>query len=123
ELTDDEYAERRRMFDIDGRAKGLNNLLNVVLIDPEGRWRGRWDRNPNPGQGEGTLLLGQEGASRGFLAGAIPAGQWQVAVECHGVYGPTVTYEIEVDARPTLSTEEVASLQVPTREYTNVKRK
>src|SRR5690606_3665676 len=25
--------------------------------------------------------------------------------------------------RPTLSTEEVASLQVPTREYTNVKRK
>src|SRR5688572_3841551 len=27
--------------------RSINNLINAVLIDPQGRWRGRWDRNPS----------------------------------------------------------------------------
>jgi len=87
-------SEMLAALDIERRSEGLDNLLNVVLIDPQGRWRGRWDRSPSGSEGE--LYLSAESASRGFLAGEITAGTWQAAVECHGVFGEAVSYELEV---------------------------
>jgi hypothetical protein len=75
--------------------RGVNNLLNVVLIDPSGKWRGRWDRNP---AGSGALVLSEHGASDGFLAGSIMPGRWTAAVEIHCVLGDPVTYRLSVDA-------------------------
>ena len=45
--------------------RALNNLMNAVLIDPQGRWRGRWDRNP--ASEEEALLLSPGRSSKGFL--------------------------------------------------------
>jgi len=74
--------------------KELNNLMNVVLIDPHGVWRGRWDRNPSSDAGDLVLTRGR--SSPGFLPGDIAAGRWQVAVECHGIFGDPVQYEVSV---------------------------
>src|SRR5262245_27095569 len=59
--------------------RGVSNLLNVVLIDPSGKWRGRWGRNP--ASRDGALVLSEQGSSDGFLAGAIMPGRWTAAVE------------------------------------------
>ncbi|MEQ8275325.1 MAG: CehA/McbA family metallohydrolase [Deltaproteobacteria bacterium] len=75
---------------------GLNNLLNVTLIDPSGVWRGRWDRNPS--SASGTLTLSAEGASKGFIPGAIEAGRWTAVVEVHGVFGAPVDYQLRIDS-------------------------
>ncbi len=74
--------------------RGVSNLLNVVLIDPAGRWRGRWDRNP---ASRAALVLSEHGASDGFLAGAITPGRWTAAVEIHCVLGDPVTYRLTVE--------------------------
>jgi hypothetical protein len=78
----------------------LHNLMNVVLIDPEGRWRGRWDRNPS--SDGGALYLGRDRASKGFIPGAIVSGRWQVAIECHGIFGAPVRWQVAVDACETI---------------------
>ena len=80
--------------------RGVNNLLNVVLIDPSGRWRGRWDRNP--ASRDGALVLSEHGASDGFLPGAIMPGRWTASVEVHCVLGDPVTYRLSVAAGPPL---------------------
>ncbi len=82
----------------------LNNLMNAVLIDPEGRWRGRWDRNPASEQE--ALLLSKEGSSKGFLPGEITPGRWTVAVECHGIFGDPCNYEVKVETRGPLTPAE-----------------
>lgn len=74
---------------------GLNNLLNVTLIDPNGVWRGRWDRNPS--SDGGALSLSATSASKGFLPGAIEAGRWTAVVEIHGVFGAPVDYRLRVN--------------------------
>lgn len=115
----------RRQVELDGAAledqksrigahtleKALNNLMNVVLIDPRGQWRGRWDRNPSSDAGE--LVLSPGVSSRGFLPGAIEAGKWQAAIECHGVFGEPVSYALEVIARPAPTPQEVKTLTAP----------
>src|SRR5206468_1728938 len=89
--------------------RSINNLMNAVLVDPAGRWRGRWDRNP--ASEEAALLLGRERASKGFLPGEIMPGGWTVAVEVHGVFSAEpVTYSVGVDARGPLTEAELASL-------------
>ncbi|MBK7860117.1 MAG: CehA/McbA family metallohydrolase [Archangiaceae bacterium] len=74
--------------------KELNNLMNVVLIDPDGVWRGRWDRNPSSDAGD--LVLSAGASSPGFLPGKIAAGRWQAAIECHGIFGEPVSYQLDV---------------------------
>lgn len=86
----------------------LNNLLNVVLIDAAGNWRGRWDRNP--ASKDGRLCVGLENASAGFIAGPLPAGTWRAAIECHGIYGQAVNYTLNVE----IDTSEVPSASVTT---------
>lgn len=92
-------AEHRR--EVGGLYRALNNLMNVVLIDPAGRWRGRWDRNPTSDAGE--LLLSRDRCSKGFVPGAIDPGRWTVAVECHGVFGDPVSYDVRLDGLGTLA--------------------
>lgn len=76
-------------------SRAVNNLLNVVLIDSEGNWRGRWDRNP---AASGKLILSERGASDGFVAGPIPPGKWTAAVEVHSVMGDPVEYQLDVQS-------------------------
>jgi hypothetical protein len=106
----EEVARWREALAVDARAKLLHNLMNVVLIDPSRRWRGRWDRNP---AGTGSLILSRDHASRGFLAGAIEPGRWTAAVECHGVFGEPVSWQLEVEARGEPTAEEIAQLATP----------
>jgi hypothetical protein len=88
----------------------LNNLMNVVLIDPRGSWRGRWDRNPS--SDDGALFLGRAFASKGFLAGEILPGRWTAAIECHGIFVDRADYEVSVFTRGPLSAEEIESHSV-----------
>ncbi|MBN2357936.1 MAG: CehA/McbA family metallohydrolase [Deltaproteobacteria bacterium] len=100
-----------RALDLEARAQQLDNLLNVVLVDPRGRWRGRWDRNP--ASDRGALVLGREVASPGFTPGPIEAGAWTAAVECHGIFGDPVAYQLEVAARGRPTAGEAARLGAP----------
>lgn len=101
----------RAALHVEERAKRLHNLMNVTLVDPTGRWRGRWDRNPSSASGE--LVLSRELASRGFMPGELPAGTWTAAVECHGVFGAPVDWEIAVRARGPLTAEESDEIRRP----------
>lgn len=107
-FTDEQLAEHRRALNVDGRAKNLANLLNVTLIDPRGKWRGRWDRNPS--SDDGSLVLAESHASRGFLPGEIHEGEWTAAIECHGVFGDPVDWELRLEARGPLSAAEIEKL-------------
>lgn len=112
EIKGEAFAARvREALNVDGRAKLLHNLMNVVLVDPTGRWRGRWDRNPSSDSGD--LFVGEHHASRGFVAGPIQPGRWSVAIECHGVFGSPVDYEVRVLARPAPTSDEIARLAAP----------
>jgi len=91
----------------------LANLVNAVLIDPAGRWRGRWDRNP-ASESE-ALYLSAVAASKGFLPGELTPGVWTVAVELHGIFHQNVSYRARVESREPLSPAEVAALKVPPR--------
>jgi len=79
---------------VEGFRRAIPNLLNVVLVDPRGDWRGRWDQNPSSREEE--LVLGREEASHGFLPGNLAPGRWVAAVEVHGVFGAPVHYELRV---------------------------
>jgi hypothetical protein len=107
-LGPDGVARHRKALAVDERAKVLANLMNVVIVDPRGRWRGRWDRLPAAASGQ--LLLSRDAASRGFVPGDIEPGSWTAAVECHGVFGETVDYELRVIARPAPDDHERAAL-------------
>jgi hypothetical protein len=106
-----EIERVRTALNVEERAKRLHNLMNVTLVDPTGRWRGRWDRNPSSASGE--LVLTRELASRGFMPGELPAGRWTAAVECHGVFGAAVDWEITVSARGPLTAEEEEEIRRP----------
>ncbi len=105
----DALAAQRRSLGAENLCRTLNNLMNAVLIDPQGVWRGRWDRNP--ASEEEALLLSARAASNGFLAGPVQPGRWTVAVETHGVYGEPVTYDVAVEARPAPTDAEVEALR------------
>lgn len=77
----------------------IPNYVNVVLVDPRGRWRGRWEETPS---GDGRLWLGPDAASLGCAPGPIEAGPWQVALEVHGVFSDPVAWELEVAGHPAL---------------------
>jgi hypothetical protein len=111
-LDDDAIRQHRAALDLEGRCDLLHNLMNVVLLDASGRWRGRWDRNPSSNAGD--LVLSESHASRGFLAGPIEPGRWQVAIECHGVFGEPVSWKVEVRAKGRLEPEEIAGLEAGT---------
>lgn len=46
ELDPAKLEDQRQRIGAHALYRELHNLVNVVLIDPDGLWRGRWDRNP-----------------------------------------------------------------------------
>jgi hypothetical protein len=101
-LGDREGADRaRRAAQLRELAKPwldrIPNYVNAVLVDPRGRWRGRWEETP---PGDGRVWLGREQASLGCAPGAIEPGAWQVALEVHGVFSEPVTWDLEVTGHP-----------------------
>jgi predicted metal-dependent phosphoesterase TrpH len=74
------------------------NLLTLSLFDPAG-FRGAGHRHA-PRQ---EILLGPDGATPGFVAGAIPSGRWIVELDCHAVLQSQtggLDYALAVEALP-----------------------
>jgi hypothetical protein len=69
------------------------NILDWGLLEPDGGFRGWGGGNSEP------AVVGQRAASRSYLAGPIPAGQWQVLVGKAQVTQRPARYRIEVEAR------------------------
>lgn len=113
ELDAAKLEEQRTKIGAHNLYRELNNLVNVVLIDPNGVWRGRWDRNP--ASNEGDLVLTRGESSPGFLPGEISCGRWVAAVECHGIFGDEVAYDLEIAARGELSLDEREALASPAK--------
>ena len=84
-------------------AGGLTNLLTLTLFDPNG-FRGVGHRGGDTHEVELTPTT----ATRGYLLGALPAGEWIVQVDTHMVLPDTpVHYTLEVTAE---SDEAVAAV-------------
>jgi hypothetical protein len=59
---------------------GFNNLVTLTIYDPNG-WRGEGHKMEATQQ----VILGEGYATPGYLAGALPAGNWQVILNTHMV--------------------------------------
>jgi hypothetical protein len=88
---DDETPEDIRLF-----LTKIPNLLNVILVDPSGAWRGRTDRGRGgPNQ---PLIIAPGIAPLGFVDGPITPGQWSLDLELHAVVPPDCTVTLSVHA-------------------------
>ncbi|WP_199624609.1 hypothetical protein [Paenibacillus alkalitolerans] len=85
----DDYERLLERYTIDT----LQNLLTVSIDDPAG-FRGAAHR-PSPEQ---TIVLGESGASPGFIAGTIRSGFWEVTVSVHEIVTSTCMYRLAVEA-------------------------
>ncbi|MEZ4732301.1 MAG: CehA/McbA family metallohydrolase [Caldilineaceae bacterium] len=75
-------------------AGGITNLLTLTLFDPNG-FRGAGHRGGDTHEVELTPTA----ATRGYLIGALPPGEWTVQVDTHMVLpGEPVRYMLEVKA-------------------------
>ncbi|MBE2249524.1 MAG: PHP domain-containing protein [Myxococcus sp.] len=81
------------------------NILDWGLIDARGTFRG-W----GGGNGE-QAVIGRLAASRSYLPGTLPTGQWQVLVGKAQLASRPARYRVEIEARssPTLSAQDRAS--------------
>lgn len=70
----------------------LLNMINLSLYDPQG-FRGAGHRHGQQHQ----VVLGELGATPGYMAGPLPPGRWEVVVHTHMVLCPTA-YTLEVEA-------------------------
>ena len=71
---------------------GISNLLTLTLFDPDG-FRGAGHRGGDTHMVELTPTT----ATRGYLVGAIPAGEWTAQIDTHMVLPDTpVQYTLEV---------------------------
>lgn len=80
------------------------NILDWGLLEPDGGFRGWGGGNPEP------AVVGVRAASRSYLAGSIPTGQWQVLVGKAQISQRPARYRLEVQARmaPTLALQDRA---------------
>jgi len=71
---------------------GMTNLLTLTLFDPDG-FRGAGHRGGDTHE----VAITPTSATRGYLPGALPAGEWTVQVDTHMVLpGDPVHYTIDV---------------------------
>jgi hypothetical protein len=80
------------------KVAGFLNMLTLTLFDPTG-WRGAGHRHGDRHE----VVLGEDGATPGYLAGPIPTGDWTLVVDTHVVMpGPPCVMQITVsgDAEP-----------------------
>ncbi len=93
----DEGAPLGAMFeqaDVKRCLEKLPNLLNTVLVEPNGRWRGRSDRGK--GTRQKPLLIDPDQPGPGFCGGAIEPGVWRVDLEVHAVVSERCDFFLEV---------------------------
>ncbi|WP_428911800.1 CehA/McbA family metallohydrolase [Niallia sp. Krafla_26] len=76
-----------------GEDTTVRNLLTVSINDPES-FRGA-HHNFNEDQ---TLIISDERATEGFIAGPIHEGYWEFIISCHGVFSEEVTGSLHVFA-------------------------
>lgn len=79
------------------RAEGqrYTNQISLSLFDPNGS---RGARHNNRDQ---TLTMTEYTATPGYLAGVLPAGEWQVVVDTHRITAPVeYTLDIEISKEP-----------------------
>ena len=79
--------------------QGMRNLLNLTLTDAAGSFRGRWDRNLSTDTA-GDEIICLEWATRGFVQGPLPAGNWTVTLEVHTVISRSCSYDLRVTGSP-----------------------
>jgi hypothetical protein len=93
----------------------LRNLLNLVLRDPAGRPRGRWDHNP------GQDVIGPRWASPGYVAGELPPGAWEVVLEVHELVTARCDVELTIaglrEAPPPPPAPRPVPTTAPAREF------
>lgn len=74
------------------RVSGMTNLLTLTLFDPDG-FRGAGHRGGDTHDVEITPTS----ATRGYLLGALPAGEWTLQIDTHMVLpGDPVNYTVEI---------------------------
>src|SRR4051812_24275661 len=87
-------SEMRDHPDVKRNINRQLTLLNTVLVEPSGRWRGRSDR------GKGTraspLHVDPVRPASGFVKGPLPAGRWSVDLEVHSVVTEQCSFFLEV---------------------------
>ncbi len=79
------------------RIQPLHNLLNLAVFDSSGAFRGRWD---SPQHFARWVAIGETGAERGFIAGPLPAGEWEAVLECHTVVTDACAYQLAIECAP-----------------------
>jgi hypothetical protein len=72
------------------------NILDYGLHDPE-RFRGWGGGNEEP------IVIAEAAASRSYLAGPLPAGEWHVGIGAAKVVTAPARYRLEIDLRTTPS--------------------
>lgn len=78
-----------------GRIQPLRNLLNLAVFDSRGAFRGRWDSPQHFGE---WVSIGETHATRGFVAGAVPPGEWTIVLECHAIVTDACSFELHVQS-------------------------
>lgn len=98
DLTIDRFSPRI------GEGQVHENQINLVVFDPAGNFRGwRYSR-------EGFhMMIGEQGATYGFLPGMIIPGNWRVVINIYRVLPPSsVAYSLRVE---TAAAETVPAVQ------------
>lgn len=80
----------------------LPNLLNTVLVEPSGRWRGRSDRGK--ATKDNPLVVDSRDPGPGFMPGPIVPGRWSLDLEVHSVVVDECEFLLEIKAVPPSST-------------------
>ncbi len=70
------------------------NLLTISVDDAHGTYRGAAHRHA----ADQTLTLGLDEASPGFVAGALPPGEWLLTLSVHTLVTAQVEVEIQIGA-------------------------
>jgi hypothetical protein len=82
-------------LDVERYVEKMPNLLNAILVAPDGSWRGRTDR------GRGTprqpLVIAPGHAPLGFLDGPLTPGVWRLDLEVHASVHPGCRVQIQVE--------------------------
>lgn len=94
----DGKGDRWEQEDVRRAVKQLPNLLNTVLVQPDGRWRGRSDRGK--GTKEKPLHIDALAPGPGFLAGPLEPGKWSVDMEVHAIVSESCNFFLEVTLAP-----------------------
>lgn len=77
---------RIRLWHSEGNAAGLSNMLTLTVFDPRG-FRGAGHRMGERRDGGRVhdVTLGASHATPGYIAGALPGGEWSVVIATHRI--------------------------------------